>query len=261
MAIVGHTSDRRAPTSVNDRPAYERVADQLRAEILTGYIAGRLPSLGGLAERYGTTPDVARRAVEVLRSEGLLITRQGSGTFARVFQRIVRSSPRRTSREQWGAGQPIQDADTEDRPRVVDVVVAEEPAPSLVAEGLGVAEGDPVLTRSRRFLVEGRPVQLAVSYLPMDVVGGTRVAYTDVGPGGTYARLAELGHEPVRFTERLTARAPLPDEVARLGMESSVGAMVIEIVRYAFTAADRCVEVNRMVLDATAYTLEYSFAA
>jgi GntR family transcriptional regulator len=44
-------------------------------------------------------------------------------------------------------------------------------------------------------------------------------------------------------------------------MQTSVAARVIEIVRFAYTEADRCVEVNRMILDATAYELEYNFPA
>jgi GntR family transcriptional regulator len=242
-------------------PAYERVAAQLREAILDGTIRKRLPTLAGLAERHGVTPDVARRAVEILRAEGLIVTRQGSGSYVRRFERITRRSPERLSKAQWAAGQPIQDADTGLRPRAVDIVVAEQPAPEDVATALGIEPGQPVLTRSRRFLVEGRPVQLATSYLPLDIVGGTRIAYTDVGPGGSYARLAELGHEPARFTERLTARAPRPEEVDRLELASSVGALIIDLTRLAYTAADRCVEVNHMVLDATAYTLEYHFPA
>ena len=181
--------------------------------------------------------------------------------YVRRFDRIRRSSPDRLSAQHWGAGQAIQNHDTGTRPRTVDVVVSETPAPDYVATALGVQPGEAVLSRSRRFLVEGRPVQLATSYLPLDIVGGTRVAYTDVGPGGTYARLAELDYAPVRFTERLTARAPRPEEVERLELESSVGALVVEIVRYAYTEAGRCVEVNRMTLDATAYELEYHFTS
>ena len=88
-----------------------------------------------------------------------------------------------------------------------------------------------------------------------------RIAYTDVGAGGIYARLAELGHAPRRFTERLIARSPRPEEVDRLELGSSAGALVLEITRYAFNEAGRCVEVNLQVLDATAYELEYHFAA
>jgi len=247
---------------VNDRPAYELLAAELREAILTGDLTGRMPSVRTLAERHAVGTDVARRALELLRSEGHVITKHGSGTYVRTFQRIMRRSPGRLSAGQWGAGQMIQDADTGPRARQVNVVVDETPAPDYVAEALGVALGEPVLYRSRQFLVEDRPVQLSTSHLPLDIAGaGSRLFYTDVGPGGTYARLAELGHAPVRFTERLTARAPRPDEVERLDLESSVGAIVIEITRCAYTAADRCVEVNRMVLDATAYELEYAFTA
>lgn len=246
---------------MSDGPAYIRVADELRAAILDGELTGRLPSLRGLADRYGVTIDVARSAIDVLRAEGLVVTRQGAGTQVRPFQRIVRSSPRRLSRDGWSSGRPIQDADTGVRQRTVDVVVAEVLPPAFVAAALVVGADDPVLSRSRRFLVDQRPVQVATSYLPLDVVGGTRVAYTDVGPGGTYARLAELGHAPVRFSERVTARAPWPDEVERLELASSVGALVLDIVRNAYTESGRCVEVTHMVLDATAYVLEYNFSA
>jgi len=244
-----------------DGPAYERVANDLRAGILSGDVTGRLPALPGLAKRHGVTVDVARRAVDVLRGEGLLVTRQGSGTYVRRFQRIERVSPDRLARARWGAGEIIQDADTGTRPRAAHVVVGEVPAPAAIAEALGLAVGDPVLSRERRYSVEDRPVNLSTTFLPLDIAGGTRIAYTDVGPGGTYARLAELGHAPVRFAERVTARAPRPEEVDGLDMASSVGAVVVEILQYAYTDADRCVGVTRMVLDASAYELVYNFTA
>lgn len=247
--------------TVNDGPVYERMVNEMREAILTGELVGRLPSLVSLGDQYGTAPAIARKAVDILRAEGLIThTRQGARPYVRQFQRITRRSPGRLSREQWGTGQAIQDADTGIRPRLVDVTVGETPAPAFVAEALGVESGAAVLTRARRFVVEERPVQLATSYLPLDFAD-TRLAYTDVGAGGTYARLAELGHAPVRFVERATARAPRPDEVDRLELPSAVGAIVVEIVRYAYTEAGRCVEVNRMILDATAYDLEYEFTA
>jgi GntR family transcriptional regulator len=246
---------------VTKEPGYERMAVQLRTAILSGQLVGRLPSLDALSTQYGVTRDVARRAVEILRGEGLVVTRHGKGSFVRVFRRIPRRSPERLSREQWGSGQLIQDHDTGVRPRTADVVVGDVPAPDFVAAALGVAEGEPVLFRSRRFLVERRPVQLATSYLPMDIASNAPLTYTDTGPGGLYARLADLGYEPVRFTERLTARAPRPDEVESLELTTAVGMVVFEIVRQAYTESGRCVEVNRMVLDSAAYELSYDFTA
>ncbi|WP_412541158.1 UTRA domain-containing protein [Longispora sp. K20-0274] len=176
-----------------------------------------------------------------------------------MTSRIRRSSPARLSRTRWGAGQMVQGADTEAGPGVVDVVVAEGPAPAWVAGPLGLRPGSDVLSRSRRFLVDERPVQLAVSYYPADLVRGTRIAETDTGPGGAYARLAEQGHAPARFTEYVRGRVPSPVEAEGLGLLS--GAFVLEITRHPFTAAGLCVEVNRMILDATAYILDYSFDA
>lgn len=239
-----------------------RVADELRAAILSGELAdgARLPSLSELASSHGVSTDVARQAVAALRAERLAVSRHGAGTFVSRFALITRSSPGRLSRARWGAGDAIQDADTGVRLRTVGVAVNEVPAPDFVAAALGVASGDAVLARSRRFLVEHRPVQLSTSYMPLDIVRGTAATYTDPGPGGVYARLADLGHTPARFVERVSARAPYPEERTALEMAGS-GGLVYEIVRLAYTEPGRCVEVNRMVLDAAAYELEYEFRA
>lgn len=243
-------------------PAYKRVADDLRAQIRAGKLAAgaRLPSLPQLGQQYGVSSDVARQAIGILRSEGLVETRQGSGAFVRTFAQITRNSPGRLSRAQWGSGKAIQDHDTGPRWRTVDIVVSEVHPPSDVAEALGLASEDRVISRARRFLVDERPVQLATSYYPVDIVRGTAITYTDTGPGGAYARLAEIGFEPVRFTESVTARAPHPDEALDLALPNA-GGLVFDLTRFAFTAENRCVEVNRMVLDAAAYMLEYHFTA
>lgn len=243
-------------------PQYRRVADDLRTQIRSGTLAAgsRLPSLPGLAEQYGVSVDVANKAIGTLRAEGLVETRQGSGSFVRGFTLIPRVSPSRLSKTQWGSGKAIQDLDTGRRWRTVDVVVSEAPAPADVAEALGIATDTTVITRGRRYIVDDRPVQLATSFYLLDMVRGTAITYTDTGPGGSYARLAELGHEPVRFEEIVVARAPHPDEVSALALPKT-GSVVFHITRHAFTSVDRCVEVNHMVLDAAAYSLRYHFNA
>lgn len=219
----------------------------------------RLPSLTALSERYGATHDAVRQAIAILRDERLVETRHGAGTFVRRFPMIVRSSPGRLSREHWGSGAAIQDAETGSRLRVRDIVVGEVPAPEVAADALGVALGEPVLSRSRRYVVDARPVQLSTSWLPLDIVRGSAITYTDAGPGGSYARLAELGYGPDRFTERVAARAPLPDERTALALPGR-GALVFEVTRFAY-AGERCVEVNLMILDSAVYSLEFSFPA
>ena len=70
-----------------------------------------------------------------------------------------------------------------------------------------------MLVRRRRYLADGEPMEIATSYLPLSLVEGSPITKENTGPGGIYARLEELGHRLQRFTEDVTARMPLPEEV------------------------------------------------
>lgn len=72
------------------RPPYLQIASVLRAAILTRKFSPgeRLPSGKELAERYGVARMTVQQALRILREEGLVISRQGSGVFVR--QRIER---------------------------------------------------------------------------------------------------------------------------------------------------------------------------
>jgi DNA-binding transcriptional regulator YhcF (GntR family) len=67
------------------RPPYLQVAGQLRAAILTKkYVPGdQLPSGPELAKQYGVARQTAQNAIKVLRDEGLVVSRHGSGTYVR----------------------------------------------------------------------------------------------------------------------------------------------------------------------------------
>jgi DNA-binding GntR family transcriptional regulator len=63
-----------------------QVADALRSEIASGTLApgDKLPSIRTLAERFGVAPMTAQSAIDILRSEGLIYTSPGRGTFVRA---------------------------------------------------------------------------------------------------------------------------------------------------------------------------------
>jgi GntR family transcriptional regulator len=230
----------------------------VRERILDGtYAPGeRLPGATAIADEFALDRGTAARVLAQLRNAGLVITKPGSGSFVRTFEPIRRRFPERMFA--WRDQQFIQDADTGDRPRGVDVVVDEVAAPPTVAEALGIEIEAPVVIRARRFVVDDRPVQIARSYYPSDLVRGTRIVYTNTGPGGVYARLAEIGRGPADFTEVVRTRMPLPEEIDRLELPD--GTPVFEIVRIARDASDRPVEVTEMVLDGSAYELEYGMS-
>jgi GntR family transcriptional regulator len=64
---------------------YQRILEELRRAILSERIAPgeQLPSENELAERYGTTRPTVRRAIALLKAEGLVQSEQGRGAFAR----------------------------------------------------------------------------------------------------------------------------------------------------------------------------------
>ena len=68
------------------RPPYQQVANALRAAILTRVFqpGEKLPSGPALAKRYGVARMTVQQAVRLLRDEGLVVSRQGSGVFVRA---------------------------------------------------------------------------------------------------------------------------------------------------------------------------------
>ncbi|MFJ4519729.1 GntR family transcriptional regulator [Streptomyces sp. NPDC088810] len=251
-----------ANTDDDRRPKYQRIADSLREAIQSGeYGPGdRLPGENELMAAHGVARMTARQALSVLRDEGVAEARKGAGVFVRAFRPLRRRGIQRLSEQQWGSGRSIWSADIENRALEVDqVAVSEEAAPDRISAVLDLADDETVCVRRRRFVLEGKPVLLATSYLPTSVVAGSAITQEDTGPGGTYARLAELGYKPVHFREEIRSRMPSKDEAAQLSMSS--GTPVILICRTAFADEGRPVEINEMTLDAASYILEYDFDA
>lgn len=69
----------------DSRPPYQQVADSLRAAILTRrYTPGeKLPSGNEMARHFGVARMTVQQALRILRDEGLIVSRQGSGVFVR----------------------------------------------------------------------------------------------------------------------------------------------------------------------------------
>ncbi|MFF5502002.1 GntR family transcriptional regulator [Streptomyces roseolus] len=244
------------------RPKYQRIADELRTAIQSGAFApgDRLPGENDLMSTYEVARMTARQALAVLRGEGLTEARKGAGVFVRAFRPLRRRGIPRLASDGWVGGRSVWAAEVENRDLVVDrITVSEEEAGPRVAAALGLPAEAPVCVRSRRFVLDGKPVLLSVSYLSAELVRDTAVTRPDTGPGGTYARLAELGHRPVRFREEIRCRMPTAEETARLTLPP--GTPVVLIGRTAFTEPGRPVELNEMTLDASSYILEYDFDA
>lgn len=238
---------------------YAEIAAVLRSEINDGTWPpdSKLPAESQLIERFGAAQGTVRKALATLQAEGLIEARKGAGTFVCAFKPIVRNAVRRLSTQQWGKGISIWTSDIENRQLDVDRVrVYQGAAPEHIAQVLGTED---VWVRARRYLVEGRPVMLATSYLPAEIVAGSAITEDNPGEGGMYARLLELGFKPAQFREEIRGRGPKADEAAALGLPTNTP--VLEVARTAITEDGRVVEVNEMLMDARVYVLQYDFTS
>lgn len=241
---------------------YEVIADELRARIDSGDLppGAKVPGEKELMTTYEVSRDTAYRALQVLRDQGITVSSQGAPTRVRKFERIRRPANARLSAEVWGAGRSMWELDVVDKkPTALDVEVGHVKADERVAKMLGVEPGAPLVRRSRRYAVDGKPVLKAVSHIPADIADGTPIAETDTGAGGTYARLKELGHAPTVFREEVRSR--MPNKAEKEQLDLARGTPVIQIDRYAAEEGGRIVEINQMVLDSGSYVLEYVIPA
>lgn len=246
-----------------ERPKYREIADDVRRRLEAGEFneKRKLPPERDLRAHYDASLMTVRQALGVLKDEGLLESRVGSGWWLTQWRPIVRNALKRLSVDQWGEGRSMWEVDIEDRALelVGGVQIQLLPATPEIARALDVDEGDEVWVRDRRYAVDGEVVMRATSHIPDDLARGTRITQTDTGPGGTYARLKDAGHGPTQFREHVRCRLATPAEVDDLHL--AAGAPVIEVHRWARRDDGRVVEVNRMILDASKYLLEYDFPA
>ncbi|MHA6623051.1 GntR family transcriptional regulator [Pseudonocardia sp. DLS-67] len=248
---------------LKDRPPYRQIAEHLRAAIDTGELGpgDRLPSEAELREHYGVARMTARQAIQELRAEGLVVAEHGRGVFVRQPPPVRRLASERFSREHRVAGKAAFLAEAERsgfQPRVDQIEITRVNAPDFVRDRLRLKE-HLVLSRSRRYSADNRPVELAVSYLPLALAEGTPITEIATGPGGVYARLEDAGHTLDRFVEEVTARMPTVEERSRLELQA--GVPVIVVIRTAYDTAGSPVEVCHTVKSAPAYVLEYEIKA
>lgn len=66
-------------------PLYQQVADLIEARIKAGELAPNrpIPSENQLVQEYGIARGTARKAIELLRVRGLIVTVVGRGSFVR----------------------------------------------------------------------------------------------------------------------------------------------------------------------------------
>ncbi|MFJ7056580.1 GntR family transcriptional regulator [Streptomyces griseobrunneus] len=239
---------------------YLQVADQIRARVLAGEwaVGDKLPSRARFAKEYGVGQSVAQRAMERLIIEGILEGRAGSGTYvrkARQRRRMVRSRLR-----QERGGSPFR-ADLKDQGSAGTWEcnsTARVPATEDIAARLAIEPGDLCVMTHYEFLADGQPAQLATSWEPMAITGGTSVLLPEMGPQGKIGVVARMRSIDVNISTAL--EMPRPARATReqanfLGI--SVGELVTQLERIYFDAEGRPVETADIIVPDIRWEIAY----
>lgn len=249
------------PEAVDRRSLHERIAADLRDDIMSGELApgASLPSTAQLKERFDASNATVQKAVQLLKDEGLVVGRAGAAVTVREHrQRTVRPS---TLMAPTGPGEPYRwlteaaKHGTHARSTILDVAECRPPADVRAAFGL---PGDgTALLRSQLLLIDGEPAELVHSYYPLDIARGTALMDRRRIKGGTPVLLAELGHPPRLSADRVSARIPTQEQYRALRLTSSMP--VLRTMRVVHSDDECPVEVTVMVKAGHLYELQYEF--
>ena len=240
---------------------YAQVADLLRGRIEDGtYPKGSLlPSEDRLADELRLSRVTVNKALGLLRASGDVRVRRGMGTQVRTLPRIQRDAQARYASRQEGTGAGEVEARRLNlHSRTAYGEIGQVTPPARVADVLRLGKDDSTLLRPRVLYADEEPTQIADSYMPWSIVGGCEpLLRDDTGPGGSYGRLAEIGHGPIRFVEDVTVR--MPTEVERAVLDLEPVQPVFEIWHVAYTGEDLPVEVCIHVMPGHLWQLRYAW--
>jgi GntR family transcriptional regulator len=200
---------------------YLDLAETIRLRIADG-ASGALPSEAALGAELGVSRVTVRRALEVLRNEGLVHSRRGAGWFVAVDP-IRQPLGRITTLEA-----ALEAAGAEPSRRVLEF--AFEPAPTEVAKILGLAADAETLRVTRLNLADDEPFALVTVWVPAEL--GEHLSRADVEQS-TFTDLLPLhGVEPGRITQTITAVAAEGLEASRLGVPAGSPLLACQRVTY-----------------------------
>ncbi|MFI1813891.1 GntR family transcriptional regulator [Streptomyces sp. NPDC020422] len=122
-------------------------------------------------------------------------------------------------------------------------------APDAVRSALRLSAGERVIVRSRLILLDDRPVELADSYYPAAIAGGTPLAEPRKVPGGAVTLLKELGYTGAEVVEDVSAALATTEERERLDLPE--GSAVLHLLRLTLTADGTPMEASLMTMPAS----------
>jgi GntR family phosphonate transport system transcriptional regulator len=204
---------------VNDAlPLYIQIADKLRQDISSSvYQKGdQLPTEADLSVRFGVNRHTLRRAIEVLRTEGLIRVDRGRGMFV-ASTSITYPLSKRVRYNDVLKAQGLQVSH-----KILAIITI--PADSKIVKRLALEANTPVVLFERLAFADEHPISVSSSYFPSSLFPGLP-QHCEQYHSISKLLQQEYGCEHIRQSTRISARTVQPKD-ARL-LELPAGAPIL----------------------------------
>lgn len=211
-------------------PKYLQIAAYIRDQIARGDMkpGDGVPSERELAETWKVARPTAARALESLRAQGLVESRQGSGTYVRNAHAVPRARERyeraRDHGTMYAPGESVEFL-------AVELVHG----PAYVTEALQLSAGSRVIRRARLIRdTVGQPIEISTSWFAPELADqAPRLLEPERLHGGTAGYLAGItGRKPTYARDQVTARLANTQERRLLGLPRPAAVLVYWLAVY-----------------------------
>lgn len=229
------------------------IAHDLRERIALGEFGdvGALDSESQLGARYDVSRPTVRRALELLRDEGLVEPRHGAGWFvtgSAFQQRLAIGSFRHAASAVTEAGKSIER-------RVVEF--AYRAAPPSLARSLGLVDGRDVLYARSLRTVEGEGLDVVREWVPATLAGP--VSRDTATRPGIWETLTRHGHRIATVRQVVTAGLASAEDAELLGV--TTGDALLLVRRFALDPERRVLALSDHRYLAGRFALEVEFSS
>lgn len=143
---------------------YIRIADELRTQIVKGTITHKLPTEARIATEYSVSRITVKKAIEILRREEVIYTKQGSGIYVNRLKKNILTSSYQKKNLGFKAEHVGQNFDTV----VLGFSIIQ--CPIRVSSYLNISPKDKVYFIERLRLLAGLPDRVEFTYIPTSIV-------------------------------------------------------------------------------------------
>lgn len=206
---------------------YKIIANSIRKRIIEGdYVSDqKLPSEKEIGDEFVASKLTVKKALDILVGEGLIIKRRGAGTFVKSLsvdemERLIVDNQMR--------GTTAFNPDKKVTSKVLSFSVVQ--ASQLVSRKLNLVEASPVYEIYRVRLVDGSPLVIEKTYMPLDVISGLTKKNVE---GSIYEYIEEkLGLKIESGHRTITVRKAADFEADELALEYGDPVGIAEQIGY-----------------------------